>query len=378
MTWIAWKMLTGNQGKYLGIILGIAFASLLIAQQSSIFCGLMLLTTSQIQDLEGADIWVMDPNVQFVDDIKPMSENDLYRVRGVQGVAWAVRLYKGITRARMSNGNFQQIILLGLDDATMIGAPREIVAGKLADLRRPDAIIMDEAGYKLLWPGEPYRLGRTFEMNDRRAVLVGVCKARRTFQTFPIVYTRYTAAVSFSPAERKVLSFILAQPESGADSQAVCRRIEQQTGLQALTREQFNWTTILYYLQKTGIPVNFGITVLLGFLVGTAIAGQTFYLFTIENLKQFGALKAMGTGNLRLVGMILFQSLVVGVIGYGLGIGAAAGFGWAVKNSSRLAFYMPWQVLAGTGVAVVFIAMLSSVLSMRRVLLLEPAVVFQG
>src|SRR5487761_1811316 len=205
MTWIAWKMLTGNQGKYLGIILGIAFASLLIAQQSSIFCGLMLLTTSQIQDLEGADVWVMDRNVQFVDDIKPMSENDLYRVRGVPGVAWAVRLYKGITRARMPDGNFQQIILLGLDDATMIGAPREIVAGRLADLRRPDAIIMDEAGYKLLWPGEPYRLGRTFEMNDRRAVLVGVCKARRTFQTFPIVYTRYSEAVSFSPAERKVL-----------------------------------------------------------------------------------------------------------------------------------------------------------------------------
>ncbi|MGH7191929.1 MAG: ABC transporter permease, partial [Candidatus Saccharimonadales bacterium] len=304
--------------------------------------------------------------------------NDLYRVRGVPGVAWAVRLYKGITRARMPDGNFQQIILLGLDDATMIGAPREIVAGKLADLRRPDAIMMDEAGYKLLWPGEPYRLDRTFEMNDRRAVLVGVCKARRTFQTFPIVYTRYTEAVSFSPAERKVLSFILAQPETGADNQEICRRIERQTGLHALTRDQFNRTTIAYYLQKTGIPLNFGITVVLGFLVGTAIAGQTFYLFTIENLKQFGALKAMGTGNLRLVGMILFQSLVVGVIGYGLGIGAAAGFGWAVKNSSRLAFYMPWQVLAGTGVAVVVIAMLSSVLSMRRVLLLEPAVVFQG
>ena len=86
----------------------------------------------------------------------------------------------------------------------------------------------------------------------------------------------------------------------------------------------------------------------------------------------------MGTTNLRLVGMILFQSLVVGVIGYGLGIGVAAGFGWAVKNSARLAFYMPWQVLAGTGAAVVVIAMLSSVLSMRRVLMLEPAVVFQG
>ena len=95
MSWIALKMLTGNRGKYLGIILGIAFASLLIAQQASIFCGLMLQTSGQIRDIQGADIWVMDPNVQFSDDIKPLSENDLYRVRGVPGVSWAVRLYKG-------------------------------------------------------------------------------------------------------------------------------------------------------------------------------------------------------------------------------------------------------------------------------------------
>lgn len=378
MTWIAWKMLTGNQGKYLGIILGIAFASLLIAQQSSIFCGLMRLTISQIKDLEGADIWVMDPNVQFIDDIKPLSENDLYRVRGVPGVQWAVRLYKGITRARMADGNFQQIILLGLDDATMVGAPREIIVGDLADLRRPDALIMDEAGYQQLWPNEPYELGKAFEMNDHRAVLVGVCKARRTFQTFPIVYTRYTQAVGFVPAERKVLSFVLAEPEPGLSSAEVCRRITEQTGLQAMPREEFSWKTIWYFLEKTGIPINFGITVLLGFIVGTAIAGQTFYLFTIENLKQFGALKAMGAGNLRLMGMILFQAIVVGLIGYGLGVGGAAVFGHVTRNASKLAFFMPWQVLVGTGVAVTLIAMLSCLISMRRVFVLEPAVVFQG
>jgi putative ABC transport system permease protein len=376
--WIAWKMLTGNRGKYVGIILGITFASLLIAQQSSIFCGLMRLTISQIKDLEGADIWVMDPNVQFIDDIKPLSENDLYRVRGVPGVQWAVRLYKGITRARMADGNFQQIILLGLDDATMVGAPSEIIIGSLADLRRPDALIMDEAGYHQLWPNEPFELGKTFEMNDRRAVLVGVCKARRTFQTFPIVYTRYSQAIGFVPRERKVLSFVLANPEPGLNSHEVCDRITAQTGLQALSRDDFSWKTIWYFMQKTGIPINFGITVVLGFIVGTAIAGQTFYLFTLENLKQFGALKAMGAGNARLMVMILFQAVVVAGIGYGLGVGGAAIFGHATRNANKLAFFMPWEVLVGTGAAVLVIAALSCLLSMRRVFVLEPAVVFQG
>ena len=112
MGWVALKMLTGNRAKFFGIILGVTFAALLIAQQASIFCGLMLLTTSQIRDIQGAEIWVMDANVQFIDDIKPMSEVELYRVRGVKGVDWAVHLYKGLSRARLQDGNFQQIILV--------------------------------------------------------------------------------------------------------------------------------------------------------------------------------------------------------------------------------------------------------------------------
>ncbi len=378
MLWIAWKMLIGNRVKYLGIVFGVVFAALLIAQQSSIFCGLMSLTISQIRDVEGPGIWVMDANVQFVDDVKPLADTELFRVKGVPGVEWAVRFYKGIARARLEEGTYEQMILLGLDDATLVGAPAGVFLGSIADLRKPDAVIMDDAGYRRIWPGEPYRLGRVFEMNDRRAVIVGLTKASRTFQSFPIVYTRYSQAVRFAPAERKVLSFILADAAPGVPAEEVCRRIEAQTGLQAVTREAFIWKTIRYYLAKTGIPVNFAITVLLGFLVGTAIAGQTFYLFTVENIRQFGALKAMGTSNATILGMVLFQAMQVGLIGYGVGVGLAALFGWVVRSASKLAFFMPWQVLAITAAAVFVIVLLASLLSIRRVLTVDPAIVFRG
>jgi putative ABC transport system permease protein len=379
MSWIALKMLTGNRGKYLGIILGIGFASLLIAQQASIFCGLMLQTSGQIRDIQGADIWVMDPNVQFSDDVKPLSENDLYRVRGVSGVSWAVRLYKGLTRSRLEDGNFQQTILLGLDDATLVGAPPNMIKGDIFDLRKPDAVIMDLEGYELLWPGEEPRIGKRFEMNDHVAEIVGICKASRTFQTFPVVYTRYTQALEFVPPERKVLSFILAQGDPELSVSEVCKRIQEQTGLRAVTGQQFEWITMDYFMKKTGIPFNFGITVALGFIVGTAIAAQTFYLFTIENIKQYGALKAMGAGNWSLMSMILLQAMLVSVIGFGLGIGAATWFGKiATAPGSRLAFYMPPEVLIGTALAVGAISILSSLLSMQRVMVVEPAVVFQG
>ena len=378
MLWIAWKMLIGNRVKYLGIVFGVVFAALLIAQQSSIFCGLMLLTISQIRDTQGPDIWVMDKNVQYVDDIKPLSDTELFRVKGVPGVEWAVRFYKGIARARLEEGTYEQMILLGIDDATLVGAPEGVFMGSIADLRKPDAVIIDAVGYKRIWPGEPLRLGRVFEMNDRRAVIVGITTASKTFQSFPIIYTRYSQAVLFAPRERKVLSFVLADPSPGVPAEEVCRQIEAQTGLQALTRQQFTWKTIRYYLQKTGIPINFGITVFLGFLVGTAIAGQTFYLFTVENIRQFGALKAMGTSNWTILCMVLFQAMQVGIVGYGVGVGLAALFGVATKGFGRLSFFMPWQVLAITGAAVFVIVLLASLLSIRKVLVVDPAIVFRG
>ncbi len=382
MNWVALRMLTGDTSKYLGIVFGVAFAALLMSQQSAIFCGLMRNTTSQIRDIRGADLWVMDDNVQFVDYVKPMSEGKLQVVRGVEGVEWAVRLYKGLGRARLADGNFQQMILIGVDDASLTGAPapERMLVGSIEDLRQPDAVIIDEFGWRYLFGDEPFAPGKTLEMNDKRAVIVGQCVCNPTFQTFPILYSTYSQAVRFVPQERKTLTFILAKAKPGVGHEDLARKIEAETRLKAQTNDEFFWTTIGYYMKRTGIPINFGITVALGFFVGCAIAGQTFYLFTIENLKQFGSLKAMGVSNPRLVGMILLQGLVVGVIGYGLGVGGAALFGvvfTAAVKSTPPAFYFCWQIMLLTAGAVVVIVAVSALLSMRRVLFLEAGVVFR-
>lgn len=386
MNFVAIKMLVGDRAKYVGIIVGITFASLLITQQLAIFTGIMMRTYGAITDLGQPDIWVMDPKVQFIDDVKPLQDTELYRVRGVEGVDWAVPLYKGLLKARLSNGNFQTCNVFGLDDATLIGGPPEMVEGRVEDLRRADAVIVDEyaavgklAGPPLEPGGKPVplRVGATIELNDHRAIVVGICRVQRTFQSQPVVYTTYSRATTFAPRERKLLSFVLVGAKPGVDPEALCARIEGVTGLAAETRDGFKWTTAMYFLKYTGIPINFGIAVLLGFLVGTAIAGQTFYNFTLDNLKQFGALKAMGTGTATLLRMILLQALLVGTIGYGLGVGIAATFGLLTRNS-ELAFRLPWQILAVTATAVTVICMLSALISIRKVVTLEPAIVFKG
>jgi putative ABC transport system permease protein len=378
MSWVALKMLMGDRGKYLGIIFGVTFAALLIAQQASIFSGIMRRTTSQIRDVKEATIWVMNHDVEYVDDLRPISDNDVYRVRSVPGVDWAVMFYKGTGQARLDTGKFQSVILLGLDDATLIGAPQRFTLGSLKDLETPDAVAIDEAGYRYLWPGQPFVKGKVLEMNDRRAVIVAVFHASQTYGTFPLLVTRFSQATGFIPPERRMLPFVLVKHKEGFSAGEVARRIGEATGLLAQTREQFIRQTMLRYLTKTSSPMNFLTTVLLGFVVGAAIAGQTFYLFTVENLKQFGALKAMGLSNERIIGMILLQAGIVGGIGYGLGLGLATLYGELAKLRPMMAYYMPWQVLVGTGAAVMLIALLASLLSIRRVVVLEPAIVFRG
>jgi putative ABC transport system permease protein len=400
MNWIAWNMLTGERAKYVGMIFGLFIASFLIIQQMSIFCGLMARTFGFLTDTSEPDLWVMDSKVQFVDDIKPLQDTQLLRVRGIEGVGWAVPLYKGQIKARLADGTFQNCNVIGIDDASMVGAPPEMVPdangnlGRVEDLRRSEGIIVDTVGAsgklaKVRPDGKrtPLVIGDTLELNDRRAVVVGVCRVTPTFQSQPVIYTTYSRATNFAPRERKLLSFVLVKAQDGVRVNDLAERIRGETGLQVLAQrasdvpggffDTFKGKTVMYFMANTGIPINFGISVVLGFVVGTAISGLLFYQFAQDNLKHFGSLKAMGASSGLLLRMILLQSLTVGLIGYGLGAGAAAWMGRSA-GETELAFFMPWWVLAGGGAAILLICILSALLAILKVIRLEPAIVFKS
>lgn len=383
---IALKMLIGDRGKYLGIIMGLTFASLLITQQSSIFTGLMTRTYGAITDLSQPDIWVMDPKVQFIDDVKPLQDTELFRIRSVEGVEWAVPLYKGLLKTRLEDGNYQICNVFGLDDATLIGGPPYMLEGKLSDLRRQDAVIVNDVGARTRLakpskvPGgkpESLKIGDTLEINDRRAVVVGICRVSRTFQSQPVIFTTYSRATTFAPKERKLLSFVLVKAKEGENLKKLAARIRERTDLAAYTAQEFKDLTYNYFVKNTGIPINFGIAVGLGFVIGTAIAGQTFYNFTLENIRYFGTLKAMGATNGILLRMILLQALVVGALGYGLGVGGASLFGYLL-GGTELAFRLTKDLLIFSGGAICLIIVFSALISIRKVMKLEPAIVFKA
>lgn len=387
MFYIAFRMLVGNRGKFLGIILGLSFASLIMTQQPGIFTGIMTRAFSFITDLGLPDIWVMDPKVQFVDDSKAIPSTALYRVASIEGVAWAKPLFKGTAQARLHNGAFQTCNLIGIDDATLIGGPPAMLEGSLEDLRQADGIIVNQEGAldKLASPPTqaggpkiPLQIGQVLELNDQRAVVVGIAKTTRTFQSQPIIYTTYTRATSgYIPPQRNMLTFVLVKAKPGENLEKLCKRITRLTGLAAYTKEQFKDLTVQYYLEYTALPINFGVSVLLGFIVGAAIAGQTFYTFTIENLRYFGVLKAMGSSEKTLLLMILFQAMIVGFIGYGIGVGSTAIFSVLTRHS-MVAFRFPWQLFVLSLLGIIIISSFTALISIRKVIKLEPAIVFKS
>ena len=379
MNFVALRMLTGDRAKYFGLVFAIAFCTFLLENQTSIFANILKRTASQILDVTDAEVWVMDPQTEYWEQTKALKDTDLTRVRGVPGVRWAVRLFKGNPVARTPSGKFAVAFLVGLDDATLAGAPRKMLMGSWDRLREPDSVVIDKAGYDLLFPSEPLELGRTLEMNDHKVTIVGISDASAPFVSLPVMHARYSEAVNFLGRERTQLSFIIARPAPGVGPKELTARIESQTALRARTTDEFMWDCIGYYLKHTGIPVNFGITIAVALVVGTVVAGQTFYLFTVENLKQFGALKAIGVANARLVGMILLQAASVAALGFAIGTGMAATFfEITLHNLATRGIVLMWQCVALTGACILFVTVVASVLSIRRVLVLEPAEVFRG
>jgi putative ABC transport system permease protein len=381
---VALKMLTGDRGKYLGVVLGLVFTTFIMTQQPAMFFGLVKRSYGFVSDAALADIWVMDPMVRFIDDVKPLSDTTVARVRGIEGVGWAVPIYKGATRVRLADGNFQNSVLIGLDDTTLIGGPPIMLMGQLADLRRADGVIVsaDGANHRLARPNPraggapiPLVIGDVIEMNERRAVVVGISEATTTNTGVPTIYTTYSRAKSYVPSERKTLSFVLVKAKAGTDVATVIANIRHHTALAALTKEQFERMTLWYIIQNSPAFTLFGLSAIIGFVVGGLIAGQTFYNFTLENLRYFGVMKAMGATNRTLLTMIMAQALVAGAIGYGLGVGLISLFGLAI--GPRFPFELSWSLFLVSAGGIVVLCVIASGLSMRKVLRLDPASVFK-
>lgn len=372
---IALKLLANDRSKFFTLITGITFAVVLMVLMTSLFAGIMQRTGATILNV-GARMWIMDPSVNTQVDNIPMPDYILDVVRSIKGVKYAVPLYSGSGLLKLSDGRYQAATIIGIDDATLFGRPM-MVKGNIVDIYNDDAYIAinDSEFQKLNNPS----IGTTFEVNDHRAAVVGVGEALMSglFGT-PTLYTTYRRAISVLPTTRFKTSYILVEPKSDKDI-AYIKESVNKFGYLALTQADFVKKNTDYYLYKTGLGTNVFIMTIISFIVGLSIAGQTFYTFVLENIEEFGALKAIGAKREELVYIILFQSSVVGFIGYGFGLLISTVLIALAKL--RLANYAALITVSSLGmtfIMVLIIVAFSSYFGIRRVIRIDPFDIFRG
>lgn len=372
---IAYKLLVNDRGKFFALLLGVSFAVFLMIMMTSAFAGVLKKSSATVTNT-GAKVWVMDPAVNNVLSSIPMPDYVLDTVRSTPGVRYAVPIYSGAGLVRLSDGTYQAATIMGLDDTSLFGRP-EMLEGNIENLYGGDGVIVvkDSEYEKLHRP----RIGDTFEINDRRAVVVGLATTPASgLFGIPTLYTTFSRATEYIPSARYTMSYVLVEPVNAAAIPDIERAV-RRLGYVALTQQQFSEKISTFYKYKTGLGINILLMTAISFIVGLSISAQTFYAFVLENLERFGALKAIGAKSHELVYMILFQVGVTSFAGYGLGVGLCSLM--IVLAKLRLPSYASIITFNNLGLAfgmVIVIAGFSSYLGIRRVLRIEPFEIFRG
>ncbi|MDR3472358.1 MAG: ABC transporter permease [Devosia sp.] len=372
---IALKLLVNDRSKFYALVIGITFAVFLMVQMTAMFAGVLQRSSSTVANV-GASIWVMDPAVQTVSNSIPLPDYVQDAVRSMNGVKYAVPLYSGGGLVKLSDGTYQSVSVIGLDDTSLYGRPA-LEKGNIEDIYAENGfIVVHDAEFGKL--GSP-AIGSEFQLNDHRAVIVGIAKvASNSLFGVPTLYTTYDRALQYLPQTRFTTAYVLVEPKTKSDVPRIEAAVAK-LGYLALTKKQFDDRIAKFYTFQTGIGMNIMLMTVISFIVGLSISGQTFYTFVLENIDKFGALKAIGAQGRELVYMILFQAAFTGLIGYGLGVGLCA----LVIEGARLrmpdyAAVITFPILLLAFAMTLVITGISSFIAARRVLSIDPFEIFRG
>jgi putative ABC transport system permease protein len=372
---LAYKLLVNDRAKFAALLVGITFAVFLMVMMTSMFAGILNRSSSTVINV-GAKIWIMDPAVNTAANSIPLPDYVLDAARSIEGVRYAVPLYSGGALVKLADGAYQAVTVMGLDDTSLFGRPT-LLEGRIEDIYAENGfIVVKDAEFGKL---ENPSIGTAFEINDNRAVVVGIARVSvGGLFGVPTLYTTYNRAIQYLPNSRFTMGYVLVEPKSASDVPHIKSEVAR-LGYRALTEDEFVQKISDFYMYQTGLGINVLLMTAISFVVGLSISGQTFYTFILENLEKFGALKAIGAKSRELVAMILFQATFTSLTGYGLGVGLCATV--ITLARMRLPDYAALVTFANLGVGlgmVVVITTISSYIGVRKVLRIEPFDIFRS
>lgn len=355
-------------------LVGIVFSVVLSSIQLGLFVGFTRATADIINHSQ-ADIWIKSAGVPNVENGVPFSERKLYQILAVPGVASAEKQIIQFGNWKRPDGAVEGCLLLGFNPDSPMGAPWNLVAGRREDLRAPDTVIVDELYKEKL--GVTH-LGQTVEIRGYRARVVGFTRGIRTFTTSPPVFTSFKNAQNYFGIREDETIYILVKALEKVDHSELKERIAARVSdVDVLTTPEWSREVQFYWMFGTGAGVTVLIAAALGILVGVVVVAQTIYAATVDHIREYGTLKAMGATNLYICKVIIKQAVISALIGYTIGISIAL-VAAHVSQQGTTAVIVPWQLVIGLFVLTLAMCISASLVSINKVTRLDPAMVFKG
>jgi len=353
---------------------GIVFAVVLSAIQLGLFVGFQRATADVIAHA-GADLWVKSTGVTHLETGVPFSERKRYDVLATPGVADVQKHIVRFGQWRKADGGQESVMVVGLELGGSMGQPWNLVAGSLQALDQPDAVIVDELYLEKLGIRG---VGDLVEIGGHRAQVVGLTRGIRTFTTAPPVFTAFKRAQDYTDVAEGETPFLLVRTEQGVDAADVAARIRPRVSDVDVVTER-NWQTAQerYWMFGTGAGITVLIAAGLGLLVGVVVVAQTIYAATVDHIREYGTLKAMGATNAYLYRVILEQAALSAVAGYSVGI-AIALVASRGSQAGTTAIILEWPLAIALFALTLVMCLGASVVSINKVTRIDPAMVFKG
>jgi putative ABC transport system permease protein len=373
---LARRNLFHDKMRFAVTLTGIVFALVLIIIQFGLFLGFTTTTSNNI-DHSGADLWVVFHGVGYFDTGRAFSERKFYQVLATPGVQQAEKYMQAFARWKRPDGRIENIQIIGFHAGSGLGEPWNVVQGDLSDVKQEDAVLVDELYREKLGV---QKIGDRIEIGDRRARVVGFTRGIRSFTTSPFVYTSFKSSLDYTNpvSEENRTAYVLVKASPGVSPKELQKRLQTRlTDVDVYTTDEFSQRTRFYWMFTTGAGLAVLTAALMGLVVGVAVVAQTIYAATMDHIREYGTLKAMGATNVYLYRVLIEQAVWSAVLGYGLAM-IVAHFVVQASEKGGAVILMPWSMTMGMLALAIVMCIAAALVSINKVTRIDPAMVFKG
>jgi putative ABC transport system permease protein len=358
--------------KLVGTVFGVVFAVVLGNFQVGTFLALLNKNRMFVENAD-VDVWIAPPGTRQFQSGTPLSDEQLNRARSVPGVAWAEPLLLQAAQLKLPNGGSEPVSLVGTRAPRFAGGPWNLVVGSRDALLHRDAVIFEDSEREKFGG---LNLGSVRELSGHRVQAVGFTWGLLPFApAYAFAEQTLAREVLRAPADQHTFLMVKAAP--GVSKTALREQLQRELpDTRVMTREEYLGEILRYVLFATQIGMSFGTSTLMGLIVGLITVALSMFSSVVDNMRQYGTLKAIGATTVDLALLLFVQAIVYGVVGSLVGLGFMATLVQGIRNA-QLTPVLPVEAVGLTFALMVGVCLVASVLALLRLRQLEPAMVFR-